>query len=108
MANEDRAAVGRRIGQARRERGFTQADRALLIGGVSLGLVDRYESGKADPSEKLAQIAEVTGRPISWFTERHDGDGYEAKLPRLRSADRSPSRECSLGSRDESRLTSDW
>ena len=82
VVNEDRAAVGRRIGQARRERGFTQADLASRIGGVSLGLVDRYESGKADPSEKLAQIAEVTGRPISWFTERHDGEsGYEAKLP---------------------------
>ena len=82
VANEDRAAVGRRIGQARRERGFTQADLATRIG-VSLGLVDRYESGRTDPSDKLAQIAEVTGRQISWFTERHDGEraGFESMLP---------------------------
>ena len=82
VANEDRGAVGRRIGQARRERGLTQADLATRIG-VSLGLVDRYESGKTDPSDKLAQIAEVTGRQISWFTERHDGEraGFESMLP---------------------------
>ena len=82
VANEDRAAVGRRIGQARRERGLTQADLATRIG-VTLGLVDRYESGKSDPSGKLAQIAEVTGRRISWFTERDEvqSEDSEAELP---------------------------
>ena len=35
--------------------------------GVTLGILDRYETGKADPSEKLAQIAEITARDVSWF-----------------------------------------
>ena len=66
-AYDDRAAVGRRIGQARRELGLTQGALATRIG-VTLGILDRYETGKADPSEKLAQIAEITARDVSWFT----------------------------------------
>ena len=66
-AHGDGAAVGRRIGQARRELGLTQAELATRIG-VTLGVLDRYETGRADPSGKLAEIAEVTGRQVSWFT----------------------------------------
>jgi len=72
-AYDDRAAVGRRIGQARRELGLTQGALATRIG-VTLGILDRYETGKADPSEKLAQIAEITARDVSWFTS---ADQYE-------------------------------
>ena len=83
-AYDDQAAVGRRIGPARRELGLTQGALATRIG-VTLGILDRYETGKADPSEKLAQIAEITGRDVSWFTStaRYDIDsaGYAAELP---------------------------
>ena len=95
-AYDDRAAVGRRIGQARRELGLTQGDLATRIG-VTLGILDRYETGKADPSEKLAQIAEITGRDVSWFTstgavrDRQRG-GMQPNFP-LNSAGASPSRE---------------
>lgn len=81
---EDRAVVGRRIRQARRELGLTQAELATRIG-VSLGVLDRFETGKADPSGKLEPIAEVTGRPVSWYaaTDQYDaGDGaYGTGLP---------------------------
>jgi chromosome segregation ATPase len=83
-AYEDSAAVGRRIGEARRDLGLTQADMAARIG-VSLALLDRYETGKADPSGKLVRIAEVTGRRVSWFTSsvRYEvgSEGNEAELP---------------------------
>jgi len=79
----DGAAVGRRIGQARRELGLTQAELATRIG-VTLGILDRYETGRADPSGKLAQIAEVTGRHLSWFTSEApyqlDVEDYETDL----------------------------
>jgi transcriptional regulator with XRE-family HTH domain len=79
----DGAAVGRRIGQARRELGLTQAELATRIG-VTLGILDRYETGRADPSGKLAQIAEVTGRHVSWFTSaapyQLDVGDYETDL----------------------------
>jgi ribosome-binding protein aMBF1 (putative translation factor) len=78
----DGAAVGARIGQARRELGLTQAELATRIG-VTLAVLDRYETGRADPSGKLAEIAEVTGRRVSWFTSTpYDGDAeaYETEL----------------------------
>ena len=73
-AGDGSAAVGRRIEQARRERGLTQAELAARIG-VSLGMVDRYETGRADPSDKLPVIAEVTGRPASWFMSSGEDEG---------------------------------
>jgi len=75
--HDDPAGVGRRIRQARRELGFTQADLANRIG-VSLGVLDRFETGKGDPSGKLAQIAEVTGRPVTWYTSTDQDDGGES------------------------------
>jgi transcriptional regulator with XRE-family HTH domain len=75
---DDHAAVGKRIVQARRQLELTQAELAQRIG-VSLGTLDRYESGQADASQMLMQIAEATGKPIEWFTptgsdgsDRHD------------------------------------
>jgi transcriptional regulator with XRE-family HTH domain len=81
---EDHAAVGRRIVQARRQLELTQAELAERIG-VSLGMLDRYESGRADASQTLIRIAEVTGKPIDWFTSTapdavgHQGD--QAPVP---------------------------
>ena len=81
---DDRAHVGGRIRQARRELGLTQAELATRIG-VSLGALDRFESGKADPSGKLERIAEVTERPVAWYTsvDAYDVGGglYESGLP---------------------------
>jgi transcriptional regulator with XRE-family HTH domain/cell division septum initiation protein DivIVA len=64
---EDHAAVGRRIVQARRQLELTQGELAQRIG-VPLGILDRYESGQADASRSLTRIAEVTGKPLDWFT----------------------------------------
>jgi cell division septum initiation protein DivIVA len=36
--------------------------------GVSLGVLDWYEAGRADPSDKLKAIAAATEKPVSWFT----------------------------------------
>jgi transcriptional regulator with XRE-family HTH domain len=84
-AFDDRASVGRRIGQARRESGLTQGELATRIG-IPLGILDRYETGRADPSDKLGRISEVTGKPVSWFTapERTDGgaDAFLAEVGR--------------------------
>jgi transcriptional regulator with XRE-family HTH domain len=83
-AYQDGAVVGGRIRQARRELGLTQAELATRIG-VSLGVLDRFETGKGDPSGKLEQIAEITGRPLSWYTSTDQTDGgggiYETGLP---------------------------
>jgi transcriptional regulator with XRE-family HTH domain len=75
---DDHAVVGKRIVRARRQVELTQAELAQRIG-VSLGMLDRYESGQADASQMLMQIAEVTGKPIEWFasmgsdvSDRHD------------------------------------
>ena len=76
-AYEDHSVVGRRIGLARRELGLTQAAFSTRIG-VPIGTLDRYESGKADPSDKLVRIAEVTGRRVSWFASNAPSDDDEA------------------------------
>ena len=81
---ENHPAVGRRIVQARRELELTQAQLAERIG-VPLGILDRYESGKADASRTLIRIAEVTGKPIDWFTSTTPGEvrqqGDDARVP---------------------------
>jgi transcriptional regulator with XRE-family HTH domain len=64
---DDHAAVGRRIVQARRQLELTQSELAERVG-VLLGMLDKYESGQADASRVLPRIAEVTGKPIDWFT----------------------------------------
>ncbi len=78
------ARVGRRIRQARRELGLTQAELANRVG-VSLAALDLFETGKRDPSGELEQIAEITDKPVSWYTSEDDdeaGDAtYETGLP---------------------------
>lgn len=62
-------AVGRRIADARREVGLTQADLAAKIG-VSLRAIDRYESGVVEPTpEVLELVAKATGVSMSGLTD---------------------------------------
>jgi transcriptional regulator with XRE-family HTH domain len=80
---EDGAAVGRRIRQARRELGLTQAELATRIG-VSLAALDRFETGNGDASDKLDEIAGATGKSVSWYTTADHpdaGEAYETGLP---------------------------
>jgi transcriptional regulator with XRE-family HTH domain/cell division septum initiation protein DivIVA len=79
-SEEGRAAVGRRIQQARRELGLTQAELAATIG-VSLGVLDRYETGRANPSDRLDRIAEATDRPVSWFTSSAKDEPVRSEKP---------------------------
>lgn len=62
-------ALGRRIALARNEAGLTQPKLAEKLG-VNRSQVAKYESGENSPRfEKLARLAEVTGKPIAWFFE---------------------------------------
>jgi transcriptional regulator with XRE-family HTH domain len=60
------AVIGSRIARARRELGLTQAALADQIG-TSLGILDRYETGEADPEPVLERIAAATGKSVQWF-----------------------------------------
>jgi transcriptional regulator with XRE-family HTH domain len=60
------ALIGSRIARARRELGLTQAALADRIG-TSLGILNRYETGGADPEPVLERIAAATGKSVQWF-----------------------------------------
>jgi transcriptional regulator with XRE-family HTH domain len=65
------AVIGSRIARARRELGLTQAALADQIG-TPLGILDRYETGEADPEPVLERIAAVTGKSVQWFISGSD------------------------------------
>jgi transcriptional regulator with XRE-family HTH domain len=59
--------VGGRVADARRGFGLTQKQFAERLG-ITLWLVDRIEAGTADAALHLPRIAEVTGKPETWFS----------------------------------------
>lgn len=94
-----RVAVGRRIAEARRGVGLTQADLAERIG-VSLRAVDRYEAGTVEPpSEVLELVAEATGVPLSTLASPSSGGAGDsvpdvgARMARSKRARDAASRE---------------
>lgn len=58
-----RAALGRRIRQSRKRRGWTQADLALQIGAKRLDLV-RWEGGQLPPVHALIRLSEALGTSL--------------------------------------------
>ena len=60
--------IGRRIHQAREDAGLTQSDLADLLGLGHPQSISRYERGETEvPQKRLRKIAEVTGKPLSYF-----------------------------------------
>lgn len=67
MEQSVRFRVGRRLKQARNERGLTMAGLAEVLG-VAEKSVTNYESGRREPDwNTLERIAAATGRDIAWF-----------------------------------------
>jgi transcriptional regulator with XRE-family HTH domain len=66
--------IGKRIAQARREQGLTQAELAKLLG-VSTRSVQSYEAGTTVPYRHARRIAAVTGRPPSWLLDGRESRG---------------------------------
>jgi hypothetical protein len=65
-ATADGAALGSRIAAARRDAGLSQRELADALE-TSLFSVARLESGSADPSSQLTDIADITRHDLSWF-----------------------------------------
>lgn len=64
--------LGQRIKAAREQAGLTQLAFALAMH-YSPGSVSRWENGRNTPDmETLMQIADVLGRPVSYFTAALD------------------------------------
>jgi len=58
-----------RLAQARAEVGLTQEELAHATK-ISLASIGKYERGERSPrGPRLRRIAQVTGKPISWFFE---------------------------------------
>ena len=66
LEGDQLVGVGRRITEARLEAGMTKMELAEKLG-VPLGLFERYEAGGEDPSPHLGRLAQVTGKPVTWF-----------------------------------------
>jgi transcriptional regulator with XRE-family HTH domain len=60
------AEIGARIAVARRASGLTQGALADRLG-VPLGIVDKFELGRSDPSKHIVGVAEATGRSAEWL-----------------------------------------
>ena len=79
--------VGKRIQQAREERGLTQAELAARLRCTQSAL-SNYELGKRKPNlDLLNEIAEVLNKPLDYFFEpvaaKKDDPGDGLRLPRL-------------------------
>jgi transcriptional regulator with XRE-family HTH domain len=76
LEGDQLVGVGRRITEARLEAGMTKMELAEKLG-VPLGLFERYEAGGEDPSPHLGRLAQVTGKPVTWFRGEAPGEGGE-------------------------------
>jgi transcriptional regulator with XRE-family HTH domain len=74
LEGDQLVGVGRRITEARLEAGMTKMELAEKLG-VPLGLFERYEAGGEDPSPHLGRLAQVTGKPVTWFRGEAPGEG---------------------------------
>jgi transcriptional regulator with XRE-family HTH domain len=74
--------IGDRIKQARVEAGLTQDELGDFVG-VGMRQIQYYESGESDPYRKLRQIAEATGKPISWLLRGEDQPDEDEIVERL-------------------------
>lgn len=69
MSGETQVQVGPRIVRARKEKGLSQRELGLAVGSATR-TVQTWEAGQRVPRlNTLKQIADVTGRPVSWFYE---------------------------------------
>jgi transcriptional regulator with XRE-family HTH domain len=67
---ELRLELGRRIKQAREEAGLSQTELADRIGLRHPQSISNYERGETEvPGKRIRRIAEVTGRPLSFFLD---------------------------------------
>jgi transcriptional regulator with XRE-family HTH domain len=98
LAKDETAEFGKRIARARRELGLTQRELADRIG-VMLGVLEAYETGRADPSPHLDRIAEATGKDALWFLRGEDPEEVVARLQR--HAGELAKREAALQRREE-------
>jgi transcriptional regulator with XRE-family HTH domain len=64
--------VNERIKQARSDAGLTQAELAKAVG-VTLRTVQNWEAGTRRPFGHLTELAEATGKPVTFFFENGDG-----------------------------------
>src|SRR6476619_2015503 len=74
LEGDQLVGVGRRITEARLEAGMTKMELAEKLG-VPLGLFERYEAGGEDPSPHIGRLAQVTGKPVTWFRGEAPGEG---------------------------------
>lgn len=65
-ADEYALEVGRRIVQARKERGLTQVQLAAKIG-VSQRSMQAYENGETIPYNQLKKLSKALGRDQEWI-----------------------------------------
>lgn len=83
--NQVATQLGRKIRQARLDRGWRQADLAKLMG-VSVSSVSAYESGRITAERShLELIAKYTQRPLHYFT----GQRVEEALARVKELQQS-------------------
>jgi transcriptional regulator with XRE-family HTH domain len=82
MDKRDRVSVGRRIAQARRESGMTQAQLAAALQ-VTVRSIQNYESGVSVPYRHLRTIESLTHKRPGWTLDG-DGDGeLDSKITAL-------------------------
>jgi transcriptional regulator with XRE-family HTH domain len=82
----NRQKVRNRIKQARQDAGLTQAEVARLLD-IKRASVSQWESGLTSPTTaKLAQLAQVTRRPLGWFLIEDDDEAQRAAHSRVSDA----------------------
>ena len=80
---DEKARIGRRIAQARKEAGLTQRELADQVG-VTLRSVQAWERGEAHPYRHLPVLQRVLGRDAEWLVGGPSADSAEKQPATIR------------------------
>ncbi len=100
--------VGENIKQARKEKGITQKELGIMLGGISQQQIGQWETGKANPKfETIKKIADALNIDVLYLLCIDEYDIETVNISNQNTPDRKPA-YANLPERDYSLGWEDW